>query len=848
MSDDRTAAAVAEILRQIPGGSERATLGAMALLAEQGDEDALRAVEAHLAAAPLSVSYGDRDSDPPPWELGPQFYALLARWWERLGLADERAAWLASDWLLDRAGPGHRFGANGHEIFTRAAPHIAPRLAPLLVAAASAGSASRRARAANGLQYTPTGQALDALVQLLGDPVERVANEARSALGLLAHPPSPGSARRQPSAPEAVAERLLGALGSASPAVRRRALAALAWFAGATHRNQVKLPPAFDRALPAVAGLLADPDPEVRRLAAQRIDAAGPALDSLRPSAAASLDLRLPALDLLPLLDSGDPASVRVALYLAGRAPLAGGDGEELGARILALLAGLERDPLGYRAAAHALARLDYTPAIQALARHLEGPAAHLRIPALLALARLRYPPAIPHLVRLLRDLTYRQDAREALEWFDPAQVLPAVLAQVRASARDAGDVFRPEPWEVSYLEAHGDAEALGVLRQSEAYHYAARYAGGERDGTVAAARRLERRLLLAAGAREADIDDPVAAVRRILTGPLHPVECEPRGDARADPAHGELRARWRNLCVALDGWLLAEPPPALPAAIATAEPLLERFPDEVREAHERWWLDVVRGGQIGLPRVSAVARARLSPKAPWALARALVINEGIAAALDPAECLAWPGMRQIRALTVDHPAWLRALAAATAEFAPSSLSAGIADDAVAALLLAWPGLERLERLEICWSNALSDAARAALHARTLAARRRRVWHTPAGTFLVPRAFAPVHSSAGRWIVRPDGSALAVGGTYAEVAAGGELKRTYGGPLHFTSPEEYAVSEIYTVVGDALRRAFWHEGRRQANGVLGEQVVLEGLVEVEPADLPAPVAALLPRP
>src|SRR5690606_28557335 len=117
MSDDRTAAAVAEILRQIPGGSERATLGAMALLAEQGDEDALRAVEAHLAAAPLSVSYGDRDSDPPPWELGPQFYALLARWWERLGLADERAAWLASDWLLDRAGPGHRFGANGHEIF-----------------------------------------------------------------------------------------------------------------------------------------------------------------------------------------------------------------------------------------------------------------------------------------------------------------------------------------------------------------------------------------------------------------------------------------------------------------------------------------------------------------------------------------------------------------------------------------------------------------------------------------------------------------------------------------------------------------------------------------------------------
>ena len=53
------------------------------------------------------------------------------------------------------------------------------------------------------------------------------------------------------------------------------------------------------------------------------------------------------------------------------------------------------------------------------IARHLESPRAPFYVDALLALARLRYRPVIPHLMRQLHDITYHDDAREALGLFD---------------------------------------------------------------------------------------------------------------------------------------------------------------------------------------------------------------------------------------------------------------------------------------------------------------------------------------------------------------------------------------------------------------------------------------------
>ncbi len=58
---------------------------------------------------------------------------------------------------------------------------------------------------------------------------------------------------------------------------------------------------------------------------------------------------------------------------------------------------------------------------------------------------------------------------------------------------------------------------------------------------------------------------------------------------------------------------------PELEAALDEAERLLASFPDALREAHEYWWLDVVRGSPMGLPAVSAVLRAALHPRAPGA-------------------------------------------------------------------------------------------------------------------------------------------------------------------------------------------------------------------------------------
>ena len=58
----RVAQAVDAVIRLIPEGSNRAILAALATLAELGDAAALRAVEAHLAAAPKSVQSGSAQS------------------------------------------------------------------------------------------------------------------------------------------------------------------------------------------------------------------------------------------------------------------------------------------------------------------------------------------------------------------------------------------------------------------------------------------------------------------------------------------------------------------------------------------------------------------------------------------------------------------------------------------------------------------------------------------------------------------------------------------------------------------------------------------------------------------
>jgi HEAT repeat protein len=74
---------------------------------------------------------------------------------------------------------------------------------------------------------------------------------------------------------------------------------------------------------------------------------------------------------------------------------------------------------VAYPAALYALGRLQAAAAIPVLARHLEQPKGACYVDALLVLARLRYHPVIPHLMRQLHDITYRDDAREALGLFD---------------------------------------------------------------------------------------------------------------------------------------------------------------------------------------------------------------------------------------------------------------------------------------------------------------------------------------------------------------------------------------------------------------------------------------------
>src|SRR5262245_58962571 len=90
------------MLRQnIPAGSNAAILAAFDALARLGDETALAEAEAWLGSHALAESYGDRDDDPPDWNLDPQAFVLLVRWWERLGLREARGVQLAAAWLGD---------------------------------------------------------------------------------------------------------------------------------------------------------------------------------------------------------------------------------------------------------------------------------------------------------------------------------------------------------------------------------------------------------------------------------------------------------------------------------------------------------------------------------------------------------------------------------------------------------------------------------------------------------------------------------------------------------------------------------------------------------------------------
>jgi HEAT repeat protein len=689
------ALAIAAVRRNIPGGNNAAISGALDTLTQLGDAAALAEVEAWLGSQPLWEHYGDRDDDPPDWHLDPKVFEALARWWERVGLTQTRSAQLVADWL----GASRHFGLNGYAFFTATAPELATYVVPLLLAALQGADVDRR-RVVDGLGYVPTPTVVAALIALLGDPDEPVRSAARWALNRSA-------GRRE------VAEQIVDALGAPMPLVRAGALQALAWFPGLAHRHSIKLPVLFERALAAIVPLLADPDPAVQKLAAERINAAGYLLDMFRPSWERALEqsLTIPPLDMLPLLEHGDPLVVRAALSLAGRCGEAGNPAHQaaLADRIIALLPSLQGDYTSYKAAFYALGRLRAVAAIPAIAPHLDNRKGGYYVDAALVLGRLGYTPAIEHLVGLLTDLTYDYDALEALEALDPASVLSHVIAQVSEAWRLRVRYAAPRPAEARYLEERGDAHALALLRQTENYHFAARHAGANDDPLVVAVQRLERRLLLEGGADPQSIDDPVATVRRILGGPVHPAECVTRNVSNLELPYGEQRARWRNLCVALAEWLRADPPPALDAALDEAERLLVDFPDEVREAHEAWWLDLVRHNHIiyGTLR-SSVGRVTLRPREPWRLARALLPTTS----LDPAICFGWPGLARIMVLELPFDlSWIQALAQAPPHVAPRRLRVQLSGDLMALALAEWPGLERLEELEVMWNYGLSKHA-----------------------------------------------------------------------------------------------------------------------------------------
>jgi HEAT repeat protein len=691
--------AISAVRRNLPGGSQAAILDGLDMLAQHGDAAALAEVEEFMGSRLLWEHYGDRDDDPPDWHLDPQAFRTLVRWWVRLGLTELRSAQLVADWL----GATRHFGSNGYNFFTALAPELAAHVAPLLLAALHSPGVDRR-RVVDGLSYLPTPAVLARLIELLGDPDEPIRSAARWAL------------QRSAGRPEA-AKPIVEALAMPDPLVRRGALAALSWFGGYAHRHSIKLPVLFESALAAIVPLLVDPDPAIQKLAAERIGAACYHLDMLKPSRERMLaqSLMFPPLDVLPLLEHSDPAIVRAALYLAGRVGASGDppDQAALADTIITLLPALQGDYVSYHAALYALGRLRAVAAIPLIATHLDDRKDGYYADAALVLGRLGYAPAIEHLVGLLTDLTYEYDALEALEALDPARVLPHVIAEVSDMWRLWGRYAAPRPAQARYLEARGDAHALALLRQTEQYHFAARHAGANDEPLVAAAQQLSRRLLAESGVSPQELDDPLVVVRWLLTGPIHPAECVTCDVAHVELPYGEQRARWRNLCVALAGWLRADPPPALESALDEAERLLAGFPDEVREAHEAWWLDVVRHNHAiyGVLR-STVGRVTVRPRAPWRLARALVLDTP----LDPAIAFGWPGLSRITVLELPlNLGLLQALAQAPAYVAPRRLRVQLGGDELALALAAWPRLERLEQLEVVWSRGLSAEARAAL-------------------------------------------------------------------------------------------------------------------------------------
>jgi HEAT repeat protein len=417
--DERVAVAMAlsHVRMAIPGGPNSLAVAAFDKLALIGDGAALAEAEAWLASHPLSESYGDRDDDPPDWDLDPAALAALTRWWERLGLVEQRSVRLVADWLGDE----RAFGVSGWRLFRGTAPLLADRVAPKLLAALPGADAARRGRIADGLGLTPTPAALDALVGLLDDRVESVRARARYALQLSAW--EDGGASRAPSTTAA----LIAALDSPAPRVRLAALGALPRVTGA-HRTALRFPALFERALPAIARLLDDPDAEVRRLAVERVNEAGRDLDQLRPSYARAWEraMRLPDdLDLRPLLDDADDDVVRAALSLVGRR---GGAAEAAArpaaiARIIALLAAPSSKWLTVKAALHATARLKAVEAIPAVVPYLDERPGH-NSDAALVLGQLGCAPARPYLNRMLADPigSYREDAREALAALDLAE------------------------------------------------------------------------------------------------------------------------------------------------------------------------------------------------------------------------------------------------------------------------------------------------------------------------------------------------------------------------------------------------------------------------------------------
>jgi HEAT repeat protein len=692
----RIVLAINAVRRNVPGGSNAAIVGALDALAQHADAAALAEVEAFLGSQLLWEHYGDRDDDPPDWYLDPQAFMALARWWERLGLTELRSAQLVADWL----GATRYFGLNGSDFFIATAPELAEHVLPLLWAVLHRPGVDRR-RVADGLGYVATPAALAALVELLGDPDEPVRNAARWAL------------KRSAGRPE-IARLIVDALGAPAPLVRAGALEALVWFAGHAHRHSIELPVLFERALAAIVPLLADSNPTIQKLAAERISAAGYHLDMLKPSRERALaqSLKLPPLELLPLLEHRDPAVVRAALSLAGRCGEADDPARRaaLADRITGLLDSLQSDWLNYRAALYALGRLHAVAAIPSIAPRLDAPKSGYYVDAALVLGRLGYAPAIEHLVGLLTNLTYEYDALEALE---TASALPHVIAQVTEMWQLQVRYAAPRPAQVRYLESYGDAHALALLRQTENYHFAARHAGATDDPLVLATQRLERRLLLQAGVGPQSIDDPVATIRRILGGPLHPAECMSRDVRNMELPYGEQRARWRNLCVTLAVWLRTDPPLAMEAALDEAELLLVDFSDEVREAHEAWWLDLVRHNHTvyGTLR-SSVGSVTLRPREPWRLARTLVLTTP----LDPVACFGWPGLASITILELPLDlSWIQALAQAPSHVAPRRLRVQLGGDAMALALAKWPGLERLEELEVVWSRGVSAEGRGAL-------------------------------------------------------------------------------------------------------------------------------------